>query len=157
MYRVRAQRCCRRRPCDVVAHRGRPRPPISHRCCLSHGQGPKQLQGADWTRYEGYLHTDHAVREEFFLDREMPPTRTAPYLMDFTYLYDDQQLDFQDFTAGRIVTEAAIHAEIGDPSTWSHRTPASHPPRTHEEDVAVAEQLSACECWHSPAWFAPID
>ena len=31
---------------------------------------PTTLKGKDWTRYEGVLHTDHAVREEFFLDRE---------------------------------------------------------------------------------------
>lgn len=45
---------------------------------------PATLKGKDWTRYEGVLHTDHAVREEFFLDREVAPTASRPYLMDFT-------------------------------------------------------------------------
>ena len=36
---------------------------------------PKQLQGKDWTKYLGFLHTDHAVREEFFADRAQPGHR----------------------------------------------------------------------------------
>ena len=55
------------------------------RCPLA--KVPTTLEGKDWTRYEGVLHTDHAVREEFFLDREMAPTASKPYLMDFTYLF----------------------------------------------------------------------
>jgi len=47
---------------------------------------PSRLAGKDWTRYEGVLHTDHAVREEFFHgSREVAPTSSKPYLMDFTY------------------------------------------------------------------------
>lgn len=49
-------------------------------------KNPSVLEGMDWTRYEGVLHTDHAVRAEFFLDREVAPMKTRPYLMDFTYL-----------------------------------------------------------------------
>src|SRR4051794_25994417 len=64
------------------------------------------LEGKDWTRYEGVLHTDHAVREEFFVDREIPPTITKPYLMDFTYLYDEGQLDFAEFSGGKQFSDA---------------------------------------------------
>src|SRR5436190_7006766 len=42
---------------------------------------PSVLEGKDWTRYEGVLHTDHAVREEFFVDRDEPSTASKPYLM----------------------------------------------------------------------------
>ena len=38
---------------------------------------PAMLEGKDWTRYEGVLHTDHSVREEFFFDREIAPTHRA--------------------------------------------------------------------------------
>ncbi len=62
---------------------------------------PRSLEGKDWTRYEGWLHTDHAVREEFFVERERPATAERPYLMDFTYLYDEGEEDFEVFTAGR--------------------------------------------------------
>ena len=117
---------------------------------------PNQLEGKDWTRYEGYLHTDHAVREEFFLDRETPPTRSAPYLMDLTYLYDEDAPDFVEFTAGIQVPETAIHAEIGDPSTWSHRGSVSCPRRTAEDDRQIAQQLNACRTWVTPG-FARLD
>ena len=77
------------------------------------GRVTTSLEGKDWTRYEGYLHTDHAVREEFFQDREIAPTRNKPYLMDFTYLFDQNQSDFKEFSDGRLFTEADVYAEIG--------------------------------------------
>lgn len=49
---------------------------------------PGQLAGKDWTKYEGLIHTDNAVREEFFDGRAEPLTSHKPPLMDFTYLYD---------------------------------------------------------------------
>src|SRR5258706_16401362 len=64
-------------------------------CPLASVPGP--LEGKDWTRYEGLLHTDHAIRAEFFNDREEAPTSSKPYLMDFTYLYDERQSDFAKF------------------------------------------------------------
>ena len=43
---------------------------------------PTDLQGKDWTQYQGVLHTDHAVREEFFDPRDIPSTRVAPYRIE---------------------------------------------------------------------------
>lgn len=115
---------------------------------------PTALQGMDWTRYEGTLHTDHAVREEFFVEREMPPTASSPYLMDFSYLYDATQPDFQDFSGGKPFTEEEIFAEIGRPEDWTHRSDHSTAPRSDEDTVLVAQQLTACRAWQelpSPA------
>ena len=61
------------------------------------------------------------MREEFFLDREVPPTASSPYLMDFTYLYDDSQHDFEEFTNGKPFTSEEVFAEIGRPEDWTHR------------------------------------
>ena len=88
-------------------------------CPLS--QVPTVLEGKDWTRYEGVLHTDHAVREEFFLDREVAPTASKPYLMDFTYLYDKKQEDFREFTGGKPFSVEEVFAETGRPEDWTHR------------------------------------
>lgn len=82
---------------------------------------PPNLKGKDWTRYEGLLHTDHAVRAEFFLDRETPPTAESPYLMDFTYLYDRSQADFMKFSAGVRTSDEEVYHEIGKPETWTTR------------------------------------
>ncbi len=110
------------------------------------------LEGKDWTRYEGLLHTDHAVREEFFLDRELAPTASKPYLMDLTYLYDAKQADFEQFTAGRRFSDDEVYAEIGSPEDWTHRAGIAKESRSEEQAASVAEQLLACSQWETPAW-----
>lgn len=113
---------------------------------------PTTLQGKDWTRYEGLLHTGHAVREEFFSDRDLAPTRKRPYLMDFTYLYDQKHPDFKEFSRGRLFSEADVYSEIGRPEDWTHRGAALVTSRTEEQAAIVAEQLLACHRWESPWW-----
>lgn len=122
---------------------------------LIHGIGcplasvPTALEGKDWTRYEGVLHTDHAVREEFFLDRERAPMAFKPYLMDFTYLFDETQDDFAQFTGGTAFTAEHIFAEIGHPEDWTHRISETARTRSNEEAVSVATQLQACRRWEA--------
>jgi hypothetical protein len=108
---------------------------------------PASLEGKDWTRYEGLLHTDHAVREEFFFDRDVAPTTSKPYLMDFTYLYDRQQLDFQEFSLGKPFSEDDVFVDIGRPEDWTHRASGSASSRTDSEAATVFEQLLACRQW----------
>jgi hypothetical protein len=111
---------------------------------------PTALEGKDWTRYEGVLHTDHAVREEFFLDRKVAPTASKPYLMDFTYLYDEKQDDFIRFTGGQPFTAEQVFAEIGRPEDWTRRASKATPlSRSHEQAIGVAEQLQACRRWEA--------
>lgn len=109
---------------------------------------PGQLQGKDWTKYEGLLHTDHAVREEFFDGRDEPLSKHKPPLMDFTYLYDSTQTDFTDFTGGRIFTEDEVFADIDRPEHWSHRDGGyTKIKRTDEQATEVAELLDKCLKW----------
>lgn len=108
---------------------------------------PAPLEGRDWTRYEGVLHTDHAVREEFFLDRELAPTASKPYLMDFTYLFDDKQDEFVQFTGGQRFTSEQVFTEIGRPEDWTHRTSTPVMSRSDAQAVTVAKQLQACRRW----------
>ncbi|MEQ8787435.1 MAG: hypothetical protein RIC55_14120 [Pirellulaceae bacterium] len=110
---------------------------------------PTSLQGKDWTRYEGVLHTDHAVRDEFFRDRETPPLTSKPYLMDFTYLFDTNQPDFVQFTGGKPFTTDDIFAEIGRPEGWEHREAEIAASRSESESRVVAEQLQACRGWEA--------
>ena len=114
---------------------------------------PATLEGKDWTRYEGFLHTDHAVREEFFLDREVAPTASKPYLMDFTYLYNDKQEDFEDFTRGKRFSDEQVYAEIGRPEDWTHRASRTVMSRSEEQAAIVAEQLLACSRWEASPWY----
>ncbi len=115
---------------------------------------PSTIEGKDWTRYEGLLHTDHAVREEFFVDREIAPTASKPYLMDFTYLYDDKQEEFEEFTRGKRLSEEEVYAEIGRPEDWTHRASSRAESRSEEQAAKVAEQLLTCRRWEAPSWYA---
>lgn len=118
---------------------------------------PKDLEGKDWTRYEGVLHTDHAIRAEFFDPRDIPSTAGAPYRMDFSYLYDQGQRGFPEFTEGREFTEEDIFRELGTPDTWTHRASDEGSPRTEVEAQEVAEQLNALRSLEPPPWFAALD
>jgi hypothetical protein len=122
------------------------KPFVQNSCCPV-ARLPRPLEGMDWTRYEGLLHTDHAVREEFFFDRDVAPTASKPYLMDFTYLFDDQQDDFVQFTGGERFLAEHVFAEIGRPEDWIHRTTAALLSRSDAEARTVAEQLQACQRW----------
>jgi len=105
---------------------------------------PKQFAGKDWTKYEGLLHTDHAVREEFFDGREVPLTEHDKPLMDFTYLYDDTQPDFVSFMAGERFTEEQVYADIDRPEHWSRRDAVRPLVRTTEQAEEIAALLDAC-------------
>ena len=118
---------------------------------------PAMLENRDWTRYEGVLHTDHSVREEFFFDREIAPTASSPYLMDFTYLYDEGRDDFEEFSRGRRFDDSVVFAEIGPPEDWTHRAAEVGQARTEEQAAGVAEQLLACSHWEDPPWYAVED
>ena len=110
---------------------------------------PSSLEGKDWTKYEGYLHTDHAVRSEFFRDRPVPPTIDRPYLMDFTYIYAGNQADFAEFTGGRLVSKDEVYKEIGHPEDWSHRSSVKRVSRSEEDAALVSQQLAACDRWET--------
>ncbi|MGH7243402.1 MAG: hypothetical protein ACREJD_08310 [Phycisphaerales bacterium] len=121
--------------------------PLVERLACPLSKVPAMLEGKDWTRYEGVLHTDHAVREEFFQDREAAPTASKPYLMDFTYLYDHNQSDFERFAIGKPFTDDQVYAEIGRPEDWTHRSTSTGRPRTQEQAAEVARQLQVCRSW----------
>jgi hypothetical protein len=78
------------------------------------------LRDKDWTRYGGYLHTDHSIRAEFFDDdpatlRELQSTE---YLEDFTYLYDPASNDHKRFVSGTDVSNEVVDQTLGHISTW---------------------------------------
>lgn len=126
------------------------------KCPLSHV--PSSLQGKDWTRYEGLLHTDHAVRSEFFENRKRPTTSARPYLMDFTYLYNESQPDFIEFTHGKVFSPEEVFAEIGRPEEWTHRKAGPRSlARPDEVAAVVVQQLEICRKWTPSPWFASID
>jgi hypothetical protein len=124
------------------------RPLVAHLLCPLKNP-PKQLDGKDWTRYEGLIHTDHAVREEFFADREEPVAGQAPHIQDLTYLFDQTQDDFINFTAGKPFTTDEVFADLGGAVTWTRRTGdyAEAGTRSSAEDGEAAELMRECATW----------
>lgn len=112
-----------------------------------------QLQGKDWTRYGGHLHTDHSIRPEFFSTtrEKSPDIQNRDWLQDFVYLYDQTTEDHIRFSAGQNVSREEVFNAIGDPETY---TDMSGPvaagdgetaePVVHPEVMAL---LSECRKW----------
>lgn len=109
---------------------------------------PKQLADKDWTKYEGLIHTDHAVREELFDLRAARAAKDNPPLLDFTYLYDTAHPDFAEFMAGRLFSEEEVFADIGREEDWSHREGEYRLiERSDDEAAEVAGLLTRCLAW----------
>jgi hypothetical protein len=115
---------------------------------------PGTLEGKDWTRYGGLLHTDHAVRAEFFADRAGPVTASRPYYMDLTYLYDRRQADFINFTAGVRVSQEEVYAETGHPETWATRSTGE---QVGEPSPSIAVLLKVCYDWPPVPGYADLE
>ncbi len=79
-----------------------------------------ELSTRDWTRYGGYLHSDHSVRPEFFDPRAAPSGEILrrEHLQDFTYLYDRRTRDHAKFM-GVEVTAEEVHEALGAIETWT--------------------------------------
>ena len=73
----------------------------------------KSLEGKDCGSYGGYLHTDHAIRAEFFRPDACPMHYHEPYLMDFTYIFDTAATDNLQFMVGQDVSQADVEADLG--------------------------------------------
>jgi hypothetical protein len=94
---------------------------------------PNQLKpslvGKDWTRYAGWLHTDHAIRPEFFhLDAApLNEISTNEYLEDFMYLYDPKVQDYLRFVQGEPVAQQEVTEILGSVDDWKevYRTPSN--------------------------------
>jgi hypothetical protein len=131
--------------------------PIVERLPCPFAAVPKQLANKDWTKYEGWIHTDHAVREEFFAGCDDPVAASAAVrrsiaprlpLNDLTYLYDDTQEEFKKFTAGKPFTQAEVFADVGRPEEWDNRSERLVTPRrTDDQTAEVAELLVRCRGW----------
>ena len=77
--------------------------------------------------------------------------------MDFTYLYDEQQEDFREFTGGKPVPVEEVFAEIGRPEDWTHRGNKSVPSRSLNDVAEIAKQLEVCRNWEVPPEFVCSD
>ena len=113
----------------------------------------ERLGGKDCGSYGGYLHTDHAVRREFFLPQSEPHWLDEPYMMDFTYIFDTASADHAPFMIGNAVEEAEVLAEIGHPDALrtigaqqSDRVSDSSRPPAYQI-TRIDDALKRCQTW----------
>lgn len=104
------------------------------------------------------MHTDHAIREEFFWTEpeKVADITAAEYLEDFTYLYDSRQKDHTLFVQGQKVAENIVFDEIGNPEDYVRITGKRPKPtgRSFQPDPEVPpgvreveEKLQAIRGW----------
>jgi hypothetical protein len=110
----------------------------------------ERLGGKDCGSYGGHLHTDHAIRGEFFMPQEEPRWLDEPYMMDFAYIFDIASADHAPFMIGETIEEADVLAEIGHPddlrtiaapTTEGVATPPAY------QVTRIEDALAKCRAW----------
>lgn len=109
-----------------------------------------RLQEYDPGNYEGYLHTDHAVRVEFFLADVAPAHREEPYAMEFSYIFDTGNADHQKFVAGVGATPEEVEAELGKVEDLQFAAAAgsgTKPASSEAIPDQIEDALKKCRAW----------
>jgi len=101
-----------------------------------------QLVGKDWTKYAGWLHTDHSIRPEFFRQNPepSPEIESKEYLEDFTYLYSPATKDHARFVEGDEVTPEEVAEKLGAIGDWRdvfHKKPKTTQVRTLDSGAKI--------------------
>jgi hypothetical protein len=134
------------------------RPPFAPEVACPVSKLRANLTGYDWTRYGGHLHTDHAVRPEFFrVDPEKPPEpNLKEWLLDFQYLYDPKSRDHLRFVDGIVVSEQEVDEKVGPPEDYVAIASSRKPKPRREGEAGIADQdrraelerlLDVCRSW----------
>jgi hypothetical protein len=117
-----------------------------------------KLEGYDWTRYAGHLHTDHAVRPEFFrVNPDKPPeAKQREWLLDFQYLYDGRSRDHVRFVEGIEVSQQEVDEKVGRPEDYVSIASPRRPKSKREggtgifdldHRVEIERLLDVCKGW----------
>jgi hypothetical protein len=108
--------------------------PFSNRSAL-----PAILQNKDWTTYAGFHHSDHSIRDEFFLEKEAPLNLNQPFLIDFSYIYARDKTQDSELMEGVPVSDEDVYADIGRPDEWRRAAPRKRGGGFGRPAAAVAE------------------
>jgi hypothetical protein len=125
-----------------------------HACPFSNPAAlPAILQNKDWTTYAGFHHSDHSVRDEFFLGKEAPLNLNQPFLIDFSYIYSRDKAEDLELMDGVAVSDEDLYREIGRPDEWRRSSPRERERITSRPESAVREiheALQLCRQWAIP-------
>jgi hypothetical protein len=111
---------------------------------------PADLRGKDWTGYNGWLHTDHSVRAEFFDQHNAPDRKKGEYILDFTYIAGSRAGEDNELMNGVDVSLDELYSEIGQPEDWrfdSSSVPRDFSPRPADQELKINEALAVCRSW----------
>jgi len=124
---------------------------------------PSKIKGKDWTTYQGFHHTDHSIRGEFFDGREKPDRVRGAYLLDFSYIAGGADGENKELMDGVAVDEKFVDCDLGSVDSWRFAKPAkpieeetpigagSGTSRQHvrpaEEDAKINAALAECKKW----------
>ncbi len=122
----------------------------------------EKLKGKDCGSYAGHLHTDHAVRAEFFKSPDAPLFASRPWAMDFSYIFDPTSPDHVPFVRGIEVTNEQVEQQLGTPNDWRfvNSEEAISSPELRLPHVAQEIQgaLTLCQKWQlSPDEISAIE
>lgn len=109
-----------------------------------------KIRGHDWTRYAGFLHTDHSIRPEFFqLSASPGGLDFSAHQQDFTYLYDPTQRDHVRFVAGERISAAEVEAIIGPPEVYTalETPPIQTDSSIDDRPTEIREVFERCTGW----------
>lgn len=122
-----------------------------HGCPFSNPKAlPASLQNKDWTTYAGFHHSDHSIRDEFFLEKEAPLNLDKPFLIDFSYIYANNREADSALMNGNLISEAELYKDIGEPETWRRDAPREKTRNMDRPEAAVREIneiLKICRQW----------
>lgn len=110
------------------------------KCPFSNPQTlPEKIRGKDWTTYQGYHHTDHSIRSEFFDGRENPDRSRGQYLLDFSYIGGGLAGENMELMDGVVVDKKFVDEDLGPVEEWRFAKPiAVVPQREPGEEEPIA-------------------
>jgi hypothetical protein len=132
---------------------GQPLKP-QHACPFSNPSSlPAILQNKDWTTYAGFHHSDHSIRDEFFLQKDVPLNVNQPFLIDFSYIYARDKTEDSQLMDGVPVSDEDLYADIGRPDEWRRAAPRKRSRGFDRPTAAIHEineALRLCRHWAMP-------
>src|SRR5262249_10135054 len=101
----------------------------------------EKIKGKDWTTYQGYHHTDHSIRNEFFDGREHPDRSRGQYLLDFSYIGGGVNGENKELMDGVVIDRKYLDCDIGPVEEWRFMKSSEKTaiPRQPEESPIQAE------------------
>jgi hypothetical protein len=133
----------------IELQNGKPRKPM--RCPFTNPDTlPAPIKGKDWTTYQGFHHTDHSVRAEFFDSREGPDRSRGQYSLDFSYITGRSSQENFELMNGILVDKRTVEKEIGSVEDLRFEKPMAKGsltgrPKSQEKKILAA--LKICKQW----------